>query len=55
MKTSLLKILFCILFLVFILGIFAIAELLAKAITMECFMTIAYIMLGISFIYILKD
>lgn len=55
MKTSLLKILFCILFVTFILGMFVIAELLAKSITMECFMTIAYIMLGISFIYILRD
>lgn len=55
MKTSLLKILFCILFLVFILGMFAIAELVAKVITINFFMTIAYIMLGISFIYILKD
>lgn len=55
MKTSILKILFCILFLLFILGMFAIAELLAKAITMECFMTIVYIMLGISFIYFSKN
>lgn len=55
MKTSLLKLLFCILFLVFILGMFAIAELLAKVLTINIVMTIAYIMLGISFIYILRD
>ena len=55
MKTSLLKILFCILFLTFILGMFVIAELLAKVLTINIVMTIAYIMLGISFIYILKD
>ena len=55
MKTSLLKILVCILFLTVILGMFAIAELLAKVLTINIVMTIAYIMLGISFIYILKD
>ena len=55
MKTSLLKILFCILFLTVILGMFVIAELLAKVLTINIVITIAYIILGISFIYFLKD
>ena len=55
MKELLLEILFCILFLAFLLGMFVIAELLAKVLTINIVMTIAYIMLGISFIYFLKD
>lgn len=55
MKTSLLKILFCILFLVFILGMFAIAELLIQVINMNIVMTICYAVLGICLIYLLKN
>ena len=55
MKTRLLKILFCILFLVFILGMFAIAELLIQVINMNTVMTICYTVLGICFIYLFKN
>ena len=55
MKTRLLEILFCILFLAFLLGMFGIAELLATVINMKTIMTAVYIALGYSFIYILKN
>ena len=55
MKTLLLKILLIIIAIAFFLGMFGIAELIAKVLTINIVMTIAYIMLGISFIYILKD
>lgn len=55
MKTSLLKILFCILFLAFILGMFGIAELLIQVINMNTVMTICYAVLGYSFIYLIKN
>ena len=55
MKTRLLEILFCISFLEFLLGMIAIAELLATVINMKTIMTAVYIALGYSFIYILKN
>lgn len=55
MKTLMIEILFCILFLVFILGMFGIAELLINVINMNTVMTICYAVLGYSFIYILKN
>ena len=55
MKTRLLEILFCILFLAFILGMFGIAELLIQVINMNTVMTICYAVLGYSFIYLIKN
>lgn len=55
MKTRLLEITFCILFLTFILGMFGIAEFLTSVINMKTIMTAVYIALGYSFIYILKN
>ena len=39
----------------FILAMFGTAEILSKLITMETIMTVVYIALGFSFIYILKN
>lgn len=55
MKTRLLEILFWILILAFLLGMFGIAELLINVINMKTIMTAVYITLGYSFIYILKN
>ena len=55
MKTILLEILFCILFLAFILGMFEIAEFLIQVINMNTVMTICYAVLGYSFIYLIKN
>ena len=55
MKTRLLEILFCILFLAFILGMIGIAEFLASVINMNTIMTICYAVLGYSFIYLLRN
>lgn len=55
MKTKLLEILFCILFLAILLGMFAMAEFLTTVINMKTIMTAVYVALGYSFIYILKN
>lgn len=55
MKTRLLEILFCVLFLAFLLGMIWLAELLIQVINMKTIMTAVYIALGYSFIYILKN
>ena len=55
MKTRLLEILFCIIGLAFLLGMFGIAEFLSKVINMKTIMTAVYIALGYSFIYILRN
>lgn len=55
MKQQLLKILFCILALAFLLGMFVLAETIAKVLTIKTIVNVAYIMLAISFIYLLKN
>lgn len=55
MKTLMIEILFCILFLIFLLGMIVMAELLVQVINMKTIMTAVYIALGYSFIYLLKN
>lgn len=55
MKNILRGIIFWTIALAFILIMFTIAELLSKIVTMNFIMTVAYIALGFSFIYILKN
>lgn len=55
MKIAMIKILFCVLFLAFILGMIAIAELLINVINMKTIMTAVYIALGYSFIYLIRN
>ena len=54
MKKLLLGLAFWTILLLIMLAIFAIAEFLAKIITINFIMTIVYIMLGISIVYIFK-
>ena len=54
MKKLLLGLAFWAILLLIMLAIFAIAEFLAKIITINFIMTIVYIMLGISIVYIFK-
>lgn len=55
MKNILRGIIFWTIALAFILIMFGLAELLSKIVTMNFIMTVVYIMLGFSFIYILKN
>ena len=55
MKKTLLKLIFMLLAFTFFLGMLGIAELLAKMVTMNFVMTVVYVALGFSFIYILKN
>lgn len=55
MKISVLKIGFCILFLAFILGMIAIAELLIQVINMNTVITTVYIVTVLGFIYLIKN
>lgn len=55
MKTKLLEILFCILFLAFFIGMFSLAELLIQVINMNTVMTICYTVFGICLIYLFKN
>lgn len=55
MKNILKGLIFWAIALAFILIMFGLAELLSKIVTMNFIMTVVYIMLGFSFIYILKN
>lgn len=55
MKTRLLEITFCILFLTFILGMFGIAEFLISVISINTVMTTVYVVGVLSFIYLLRN
>lgn len=54
MKNILTGIIFWTILLLIMLAIFAIAEFLAKVVTIDFIMVIVYIMLGISIVYIFK-
>lgn len=54
MKKQLTGFIFWIIALTFILTMFAIGQVLANLITMDSIMTVVYIALGFSFIYILR-
>lgn len=54
MKKLLLGLAFWTILLLIMLAIFAIAEFLAKVVTIDFIMVIVYIMLGISIVYIFK-
>lgn len=55
MKELLKGIIFCGLIVEIILGVNLIVEVLSNIITMEFIMTIVYIMLGVSIVYLLKN
>ena len=55
MKTRLLEILFCILFLAILLGMIGIAEFLTTVISMNTVMTTVYIVTVLGFIYLIKN
>ena len=55
MKTRLLEILFCILFLAILLGMIAIAEFLSNVINMNTVMTTVYVVIVLGFIYLIKN
>lgn len=55
MKTRLLEITFCILFLTFILGMIAIAEFLTTVINMNTVITTVYIVTVLGFIYLIRN
>lgn len=55
MKNTIKGIIFWTIALALLLIMFGLAELLSKIITMNLVMTVAYIALGVSFIYILKN
>lgn len=55
MKKTLTKTILLIIAMLFILGMFAIAEALSNLVTMDMIMTVVYISLGYSFIYIFKN
>ena len=55
MKTKLLEILFCILFLAILLGMIAIAEFLSKVININTVMTTVYVVIVLGFIYLIKN
>lgn len=54
MKKIFLGLIFWTILLLIMLAIFAIAEFLAKVVTIDFIMTIVYIAMGISIVYILK-
>lgn len=54
MKNILTGIIFWTILILAMLAIFAIAEVLAKIVTIKAIMTIVYITMGISIVYILK-
>lgn len=54
MKTLLLEIVFCILGLAFLLGMFGLAELLATVISINTIMTTCYVAIVLGFIYLIK-
>lgn len=54
MKKIFLGLIFWTILLLIMLAIFAIAEFLAKVVTIDFIMVIVYIMLGISIVYIFK-
>lgn len=54
MKNILTGIIFWTILLLIMLAIFAIAEVLAKIVTIDFIMTVVYIAMGISIVYILK-
>lgn len=54
MKKIFLGLIFWTILLLIMLAIFAIAEFLAKVVTIDFIMAIVYIMLGISIVYIFK-
>lgn len=54
-KETILEIILCVIFLGFIFGMCTIAELLSRVITMNMIMTVVYIALAYSFIYIFKN
>ena len=49
------KTIFIIIAFAFLIGMFGLAELLAKVVTMDFFMNIVYIMLGFGFVYIFNN
>lgn len=55
MKTLMIEILFCILFLAILLGMIAIAEFLSKVISINTVMTTVYVVGVLSFIYLIKN
>lgn len=55
MKQLLLKILFTILALAFIFGMFAIAELLAKVINMDTIINTCYVVIVLGLIYVIRN
>ena len=55
MKKTLLKTIFIIIAFTFLIGMFGLAELLASVISINFMMNIVYIMLGFSFVYVLKN
>lgn len=55
MKTGLIKLLFTIVALVVLFSIIALGNILAEIITIDSIMTVVYIVLGFSFIYLLKN
>ena len=55
MKNTIRGIIFWTIALAFILTMFAIGQALANLLTMDSIMTVVYIALGFSFIYILKN
>ena len=54
MKNILTGLIFWTILLLIMLAIFAIAEVLAKIVTIDFIMTVVYIAMGISIVYILK-
>lgn len=49
------KVLFCVLFFTFFLGMFGIAEFLTTVITVNTVMPTVYVALVLGFIYLIKD
>ena len=54
-KETILEIILCVIFLGFIIVMSTIAELLSNIVTMNLIMTVVYIALGYSFIYLFKN
>ena len=54
-KETILEIILCVIFLGFIFGMCTVAELLSNIVTMDVIMTVVYIALGYSFIYLFKN
>ena len=55
MKQQLIKILFIVSAITLMLGMFGLAEILSKIISMNMIITVAYIALGYSFIYLIRN